>query len=118
MVLQQARNIYIVGIKGVAMTNLAIILKKMTKTVSGSDIKEEFITEPLLKKYKINYSVGFKKDKLPKNTDLLIYSAAHGGVVNPQIIEGKKRGVKIFSQAEIIGELCQHFKNVIDIVHQ
>jgi UDP-N-acetylmuramate-alanine ligase len=31
--LEQSKNIFIVGIKGVAMANLAIILKKMGKNV-------------------------------------------------------------------------------------
>ena len=61
--LNQSKNIFIVGIKGVAMANLAVILKKMGKDVTGSDVPEEFITNELLKKNKIIWQVGFD----PKN---------------------------------------------------
>ena len=38
-------KVYFVGIKGVAMSALAIILKKMEYEVFGSDVAEVFITD-------------------------------------------------------------------------
>ena len=109
------KNIFIVGIKGVAMTNLAIILKKMGKKVFGADIEEEFITDENLKKYNIDYQLGFEPNKLPQVTDLVIYSAAHQGINNPYVIEAKKRGIRIISQAEILGKILGLFKNKIAV---
>lgn len=109
------KNIFIVGIKGVAMANLAVILKKMGKNVMGSDISEEFITDEVLKKNKINHIVGFNPKDLPKHIDLIIYSAAHQGKNNPQVKEGEKRKIKIKSQAEVIGELLKEFKTKIAV---
>lgn len=109
------KNIFIVGIKGVAMTNLAIILKKMGKNVSGVDVEEEFITEEKLKKHQINYQVGFDPKNLPQNTDLVIYSAAHFGINNPCVIEAKKRKIRVASQAEILNEILSSFKNKIAV---
>ncbi len=106
--LMEAKNIFIVGMKGVAMANLALILKKMGKTVAGSDVDEEFITDELLKKNEIGWQVGF--NTLPDETDLIIYSAAHGGTNNPQVIEAKKRDIKVISQAEILDEIMGQFK--------
>ena len=37
--LEQSKNIFFLGIKGVAMANLAVILKKMDKDVTGCDIE-------------------------------------------------------------------------------
>ena len=88
--LNQAKNIFFLGIKGVAMANLAVVLKKMGKNVTGCDLKEEFITDKLLKDNKINWQTGFDLTKLPKQTDLIVYSAAHGGTNNPLIVEAKK----------------------------
>lgn len=101
-------NIFIVGIKGVAMANLALILKKMGKNVMGSDVEQEFITDELLKKNKIKWQKQFSK--LPEGIDLVAYSAAHGGINNPQVIEAKKKGIKIFSQAELLGKIMENFK--------
>lgn len=108
--LTRAKNIFVVGIKGVAMANLALILKKMGKHVSGSDLEEEFITDELLRQNSISYSIGFVPFVLPKNTDLVIYSAAHGGTNNPQVVEAKKRKIKVISQAEILDQIIQKFK--------
>lgn len=113
--LDQAKNIFIVGIKGVAMANIALILQKMGRNVAGSDVSEEFITDKLLKKNNISWQISFKPTKLPKKTDLVIYSAAHQGRNNPQILEAKKRGIQIISQAEFLGKLTKEFKTTIAV---
>lgn len=113
--LDQAKNVFIVGIKGVAMANLAIILKKMAKNVSGSDVKEEFMTDNLLEKNKITPSVNFNPNDLPKDTDLVIYSASHQGVNNPQVAEAKKRNIKVVHQAEILDQILSSFKTKIAV---
>ncbi|MBI2049340.1 UDP-N-acetylmuramate--L-alanine ligase [Candidatus Roizmanbacteria bacterium] len=96
--LDQIKSVFFLGIKGVAMANLALILKKMGKNVTGSDTDESQIT-----------------DKLPKNVDLVVYSAAHGGINNPQVVEAKKRGVSVVHQAEFQGVLMNQFKTKIAV---
>ena len=114
--LNQAKNIFFLGIKGVAMTNLAVLLKKMGKNITGCDLKEEFITDKLLKENKINWQIGFDLDKLPEKTDLIVYSAAHGGTNNPLIIKAiKNLEINIVSQAQLLGELMDQFKNKIAV---
>ena len=104
------KHIFFVGIKGVAMANLAVFLKKAGKIVTGSDIDEEFITDRLLKKNKINWSKDFSLKNLPKEIDLIVYSAANKGLQNSQLIEGKKRGYKLISQAELLGLIMKEFE--------
>src|SRR3989338_7838622 len=114
--LKQAKNIFFLGIKGVAMANLAVVLKKMGKNVTGCDLDEKFITDRLLRDNKINWQVGFNSDKLPEKTDLIVYSAAHDGTNNPLIVEAKKNlEIKIISQAQLLGELMDQFKNKIAV---
>ena len=113
--LKQAKNIFFLGIKGVAMANLAVVLKKMGKNVSGCDLKEEFITDKLLKDNKINWQIGFDSNKLSKQVDLIVYSAAHGGTNNPLIIETKKKNINIVSQAQLMGELMDQFAERIAV---
>ena len=108
-------NIFFIGIKGVAMTNLAIILQKMGKNVSGSDSDEEFITDKSLLAHKIKYVNNFRGFSLPDNIDLVVYSAAHQGINNPQILAAKSRRIKIMSQAELIGSLFNNLENFIAV---
>lgn len=113
--LEQAKNIFFLGIKGVAMANLAVLLKKMEKNVTGCDLKEKFITDKLLEDNKINWQTGFDPAKLPEQTDLIVYSAAHGGTNNPIVVEAKKKKINIISQAQLMGELMDQFKNKVAV---
>lgn len=96
------RSIHFVGIKGVGMTPLAIIAKEAGIRVSGSDIKEEFITDEVLKKAGIKPFVGFSKDHI-KNSDLVITTGAHGGFTNVEVLEAKRKNIKIITQGEAVG---------------
>lgn len=113
--LKTAKSIFFLGIKGVAMANLAVILKKMGKTVYGVDTKEKFITDGLLSSNKIKWQEDFSETALDKKIDLFVYSAAHQGKNNPLAKEALKKGIKIISQAELIGELMKSFKKKIAV---
>lgn len=113
--LEQSKNIFFLGIKGVAMANLAVILKKMGKNVTGCDSDEMFITDKLLKENNIRSIVGFEPEKLPQETDLIIYSAAHGGTNNPLVIEAIKRKKNVISQTKLIGELLIYFEKSVAV---
>lgn len=113
--LEKAKNMFFLGIKGVAMANLAVFFKKSGKNVTGVDSDEEFITDRILKDNDIDYLTGISNSKLPKNIDLFIYSAAHGGVSNHLAIEAKKRGITLMSQADLLGEMISSFENKIAV---
>ena len=113
--LDTIHNVFIVGIKGVAMANIARILKQMGKNVSGSDTDEEFITDNLLITEKIPVAITFDPQSIPQDTDLVLYSAAHNGGKNPQVQAAKERGIKIMHQAEFIGELIKLFKTTVAV---
>lgn len=108
--LKESKSVFFVGIKGVAMANLAVLLKKMGKAIYGTDIKEIFITDELLSKHKISYNSGFDPKKLSPEVDMVVYSAAHNGLENPLVKEALKRKIKIVSQAELIAEIMKEFK--------
>src|SRR3989339_272971 len=91
--IKTTKSIFFIGIKGAAMSNLAVIFKKMGKTVSGCDTDEEFITDTILHSYHIPNLVGFSENILPKHVDLVVYSAAHNGKDNPIAIEADEYGV-------------------------
>lgn len=95
-------KIHFVGIKGVGMTPLALIAKEAGFDVTGSDINTEFITDAALKKAKIVPFVGFSKDHIV-SPDLVILTGAHGGFDNPEVMEAKKKNIKIITQGEAVG---------------
>src|SRR3990167_7424062 len=115
MDLAKTQDIFIVGIKGVAMANLAVIFKKMGKRVTGSDLAEEFITDALLKEHSIAVVTNFEQTSLPENTDLVIYSAAHGGTENPQVVKAQEKKMVCRSQAEVLGSLMMLFKTSVAV---
>lgn len=109
------KTIYLVGIKGIAMTGLATIFHEMGKNVIGSDVNDSFITDDILQKNSIKMLSGFKKENINSNIDLVIYSASHQGRENPEVVEAKHRCVRVMHQAEAIGSLFVYFKTNIAI---
>ncbi|PIP51245.1 hypothetical protein COZ61_00955 [Candidatus Berkelbacteria bacterium CG_4_8_14_3_um_filter_33_6] len=110
--LAKFKNIYLVGIKGVGMSGLAIILKEMGKNVSGSDLGEEFVTDKELNKLDIKIDVGFEKNKINSSMGLIIYSAAHQGQENPQVIQAKKMKIPAWSYGQALGEISKLKKTI------
>jgi len=113
--LESFKTVFILGVKGVAMAQIASILKKMGKDVVGYDTEEEFITDEEL--HKQNITIYTSEDKIPSgsNFDLAIYSAAHSGDSNSIIKKLKNEGVTIVSQAEFLNQLSKLFKKTIAV---
>jgi UDP-N-acetylmuramate--alanine ligase len=97
------KSVFIVGIKGVAMANIAIMMKQMGMQVKGCDVAEEFITDETLRNAGI---VVLPLDtSLPDDTDLVLYAAAHGGSENAIVRTAKEKGVSVLHQVEAISQL-------------
>lgn len=102
--LKQSKRIYFVGIKGVAMAALAIWAKEAGKIVVGSDVGEEFPTDEELKKAEIDVHEGFDVTHLVAfKPDLVIYTGAHSGRDNPQVLEAMKRAVSSVPHGKALG---------------
>ena len=104
--MKKIRSIHFVGIKGVGMTPLAIIAKEAGISVSGSDIADEFITDVQLKKAGITPLIGFSKDHVG-DVDLVITTGAHGGFNNIEVLEAKRKKIKVITQGEAVGVFMQ-----------
>lgn len=103
---KRPKGVYFVGIKGVAMTALAIVAKEMGIKVYGSDVEEEFVTDKVLKRNKIDWQVGFKKgniESLKKKPDLVVVTGAWGGMTNPEAVAAKKMGLKVVMHGKALG---------------
>lgn len=104
-----ARQIYMIGIKGVGMTMLAQFLQEEGNIVLGSDIVDSFLTDKVLSDHGIKVLAPFSVANLPPKPDLIIYSSAFNAQNNPELrlIEKDDRYQLIprLSYAEALGEL-------------
>lgn len=108
-----ARKVFFLGVKGVMMSNMAIMFAQMGKEVCGSDTGESQITDDVVKKLKI--SVIDIDDDLPGDVDLLVYGAAHGGESNSQVKSAKAKGIATITQGALIADIIKLFPKSIAI---
>lgn len=99
------KKAYLIGIKGVGMTAMAVYLKKAGFEVVGSDTSDSFVTEKILKKEEIPYFNQFSRENLKgQKPDLLIISAAYDEQ-NPEVKEAKKRRLNTVYYSEALGQI-------------
>lgn len=102
-------SIYFIGIKGVAMTYLAIMTKELGYEVSGSDTDEVFITDELLQRKNIPFFNGFDASNIKNfKPDIVVISAAYG-VNNPEVKAAKSMRVTTYTQSEMLAEIMKDF---------
>lgn len=105
---------YLLGIKGAAMANIAVMLKKQGHHVTGADVAEVFPTDIALTKNDITFDT-FPVKELPPDIDVLVYSAAHGGRSHELARQAIAAGKQVVHQAELLGELMTHYENSIAV---
>jgi UDP-N-acetylmuramate--alanine ligase len=105
------QNFYLVGIKGVAMTSIAQCLLDAKKYISGTDVKQNFVTKKILDNLNIQIQTNFKHD-LPEKTDCVIYTAAHDGIDNFLVQQAIKKNIPAISQAEALSYFFNNKKGL------
>jgi UDP-N-acetylmuramate--alanine ligase len=100
---QNVKQIHFVGIKGVAMTALAIYCKQRGMTVTGSDTAEEFPTDMELTRAHITVS-DFSDDNIVKiKPDAVVYTGAHHGRENPEVKKAIDMGISVYPHGQALG---------------
>jgi UDP-N-acetylmuramate--alanine ligase len=102
------KQAFLIGIKGVAMTSLAVYLKEKGYQVTGSDVAAEFLTDNVLREYRIPVRTGFSPDNIDKNSGLVVVTGAHGGMTNPQAVKAKELNLPVFMHGEYLGKLMEN----------
>lgn len=106
---QNIKKIYFVGIKGVGMVGLALIAKQAGFAVAGSDVSEEFLTDSVLQKFEITIDDGFKESYIDDFSNgnfedvLIIATAAHNGLSNPQCVYAALHNIPILTHGQAVG---------------
>lgn len=111
--MENIKKIHFVGIKGVAMTALAIYAKERGIMVTGSDVEEEFPTDEVLRKAQISVVEKFAPQHIASlRPDLVIYTGAHDGVKNPEVIAAKRAGIPTFPHGKALGMIMEGKRQV------
>ncbi|RLC37959.1 UDP-N-acetylmuramate--L-alanine ligase [Candidatus Falkowbacteria bacterium] len=105
MLFKKIKKIYMIGIKGVGMTMLAQFLSAKGNEVIGSDTKEVFMTDKVLKNSGIKVIEGFNAANMPKDANLIIYSTAYNAKTNVEVAKALEGKIKIVTYAEALGAI-------------
>lgn len=100
---------YFIGIKGAGMSALAIIMKKLGNTVSGSDIGKHFFTEEGLIQNNIPF-YEYNENNIKEN--YVIVKGASIKEDNAELIKAKELNLKIYEYNEMVAELTKQFKTI------
>lgn len=111
--LDNIRKIYFVGIGGTSMSGLASISLANGFEVEGSDMRPCTYTDKLeAKNVKIHY--GHSAENVPKDADLLVYSAAIH-LDNIEIVTADSYGIPIIERSYFLGLLSKLYADTIAI---
>lgn len=107
---KENNNIHIIGIGGIGASGLAGIFSAKGKSVSGSDNEAGHMTEKL-RSSGLNINIGHNAKNLRPDTDLVIHSLAIPAS-NPELREAHKRGIRVMSYPEAVGELTRQYYTI------
>ncbi|MCX6792289.1 MAG: UDP-N-acetylmuramate--L-alanine ligase, partial [Candidatus Gottesmanbacteria bacterium] len=109
---KKIKRVHFVGIKGVAMAALAVWAKEAGYRVTGSDTSEEFPTDEVFGLAKISV-LGFDSKNITNiHPDLVIYTGAHGGRDNDEVVEATALGMPTLPHGKALGLVMDGKKQV------
>jgi UDP-N-acetylmuramate--alanine ligase len=103
-------KVHFIGIGGIGVSALAQYYLKKGHEVSGSDLVQSKITEDLKKKG-ANIYIGPHSAENIKDYNLVIHSPAVKNS-NLEIIEAERKGIKVLSYPQALGELTKQYKTI------
>ena len=103
-------KIHFIGIGGIGMSGLAQVMHRMGFNVQGSDLSNSRNVERC-RRIKIKIFSRHSRKNLKDATIVVRSSAIKNN--NPEIIAAKKRRIKIFKRAEMLGHVVSLKKNIV-----
>ena len=101
------QHIHFLGIAGIGVSALAQVAQARGTAVSGSDLNANPDENPAIARLLEGGATiyqGHRAENLADNVDLVVATAAVSES-NPEIAEAKRRGIRVVSRAEFLGEL-------------
>ncbi|MCD5401146.1 UDP-N-acetylmuramate--L-alanine ligase [candidate division NPL-UPA2 bacterium] len=109
MILDKVKKVHFIGIGGAGMSGLAEIFLERGFGVSGSDMKESWITERLKAQGAVIF-LSHGEENLSK-ADLVVFSSAIPSS-NPELKAARKRRIPLLSRGEMLAELMKEKKGI------
>ena len=106
------KRIHFIGIGGCSMSGLAMIMKNLGYTVTGSDAKTSQFTAAL-EKNGISPIIGQKEDNV-ENADIVVYTAAIKPT-NPEFKRAKERGIPMIERSEMLGIISKGYGKTVGV---
>ncbi|MDD5110699.1 MAG: UDP-N-acetylmuramate--L-alanine ligase [Patescibacteria group bacterium] len=107
----QAEKMHFIGVKGVAVSGLAIIAKQMGKIVAGSDVPESFGTDSALHKNGVKVFPKFDAKNLGWDPDIILVGASWPAT-HPEAAAAGERKIPIVPESEFRGFLSRQKKTI------
>jgi len=101
---------YFIGIGGIGISALAKFYLSRGEEIAGSDACDSELLDTL-RASGAKIFIGQKAENIPSNCTEIIHTPAAKDD-NPEIIEAKKRGLKILSYPEALGELSKNYYTI------
>lgn len=111
--LKSIQNAHFIGIGGVSMSALAMMLKNMGISVSGSDFHISPTTQ-YLSEQGIPVSFGHSAENIPANTDFVVYTAAIAKD-NPEFQYAVANQITCISRAKLLGQIMEEYQKSIAV---
>lgn len=100
------KKIYFIGIKGSGMVALVEILHRRGFEIGGSDTKEKFFTDDILKKrLYIKFFESFDENHIKGDIDLVVFSTAYTNKNNVEFKTAEYKRIPMISYPELLGLL-------------
>jgi UDP-N-acetylmuramate--alanine ligase len=101
--LRESQRIHIVGIGGAGMSAIALVLRAMGHTVTGSDLKDSPVAQRL-RAQGITVAVGHRADNVGF-VNAVTYSPAVAPT-NPEVASAHERGARVIARSGILAAIC------------
>jgi len=101
--LRSPKRIHIVGIGGAGMSAIAVVLRAMGHTVSGSDLRESPVAVRL-RSQGIAVEVGHRAENVGP-VDAITFSPAVAPT-NPEIIAAAEHGARVMARSAMLAAIC------------
>ncbi|MBI2299889.1 MAG: UDP-N-acetylmuramate--L-alanine ligase [Armatimonadetes bacterium] len=104
------RHVHILGIGGVMMSAIARLLARQGYRVTGSDLAASDYSTALQAEG-IAVSIGHRAENVGPEVEALAVSAAVPED-NPELLEARRRGLPVFSRADVLGEVVNQRRGI------
>jgi UDP-N-acetylmuramate--alanine ligase len=105
------RRLHVVGVAGAGMSAYAIVSRALGATVTGSDRAESPYLAPV-REAGIEPVIGHDAANVPEGDDAEVVLSTAIPPDNPERAEAERRGLRILSRADLLGELTRLKKTI------